>query len=82
MQDHMAEIEKEPDNKKLKELFFESARTIELVNMEELHTLAETMFADMPESEKHKEADRLKEVEDKRSKAMTIIAEGKKKYKI
>ena len=78
----MAELDKEPDNKKLKELFFESARTIELVNMDELHTLAETMFADMPDAEKHKEADRLKEIDEKRSKAVNIIAEGKKKYKL
>ena len=73
---------KEPDNKKLKELFSETARMLELVNMDELQTLAETMFADMPDAEKGKEADRLKEIEGKRSQAVSIIAEGKKKFGI
>ena len=53
----MGALDKEPDNKKLKELFVESAKMLELVNMDELQTLAETMFGDMPESEKGKEAD-------------------------
>lgn len=78
----MGALDKEPDNKKLKELFVESAKMLELVNMDELQTLAETMFGDMPESEKGKEADRLKEIEGKRSQCISIIAEGKKKYNI
>ena len=55
---------------------------VELINMDELHTLAETMFADMPESEKGKEQDRLKEFTGKREQAMSLIGDGKKKYKI
>ena len=78
----MGALDKEPDNKKLKELFVESAKMLELVNMDELQTLAETMVGDMPESEKGKEADRLKEIEGKRSQCISIIAEGKKKYNI
>ena len=50
--------------------------------MDELHTLAETMFGDMPESEKDKEQERLKEVEGKRNEAMTMIKDGKKKFAI
>ena len=82
MQEHLDGLGKEPDNKKLKELFSETARMLELVNMDELQTLAETMFADMPDAEKGKEADRLKEIEGKRSQAVSIIAEGKKKFGI
>ena len=57
-------------------------RTVELVNMDELNTLAETMFADMPDSEKGKEQDRLKEITGKRSQAIAMIADGKKKFRI
>ena len=57
-------------------------RTVELINMDELNTLAETMFADMPDSEKGKEQDRLKEITGKRTQAMTLIADGKKEFKI
>eukprot|EP00093_Oithona_nana_P007968 07968.XXX_169397_167406_1 [CDS] Oithona nana genome sequencing. len=82
LQEHMEALAKEPDNKKVKELFVESAKMLELVNMDELQTLAETMFSDMPDSEKGKEADRLKEIEGKRSQCVSIIADGKKKYNI
>ena len=60
----------------------EAMRSVELINMDELNTLAETMFADMPESEKGKEQERLKEITDKRSQALALIADGKKKFKI
>merc|ERR1711953_618411 len=82
LQEHSAGLEKEPENKKLKDLFLDAARMVELINMDELHTLAETMFADMPESEKGKEQDRLKEFEGKREQAMSLIGDGRKKYKI
>ena len=75
-------LDKEPDNKKFKDLFVEAMRTVELVNMDELNTLAETMFADMPDSEKGKEQDRLKEISGKRTTAMSLISDGKKKFKI
>ncbi len=51
----MAALDKDKENKKIKELFIEAAKTLEMVNMDELHTLAETMFADMPEAEKGKQ---------------------------
>ena len=82
LQEHTDGLDKESDNKKLKDLFVEAMRTVELINMDELNTLAETMFADMPESEKGKEQERLKEITGKRSQAMTLIADGKKKWKI
>merc|ERR1711899_243493 len=82
LQEHTDGLDKEGDNKKLKDLFVEAMRSVELINMDELNTLAETMFADMPESEKGKEQDRLKEITGKRTQAMTLIADGKKKWKI
>jgi len=82
LQEHMDGLDKEPDNKKFKDLFVEAMRTVELVNMDELNTLAETMFADMPDSEKGKEQDRLKEISGKRTTAMSLISDGKKKFKI
>jgi hypothetical protein len=82
LQEHTDGLDKESDNKKLKDLFVEAMRTVELINMDELNTLAETMFADMPDSEKGKEQDRLKEITGKRTQAMTLIADGKKKFKI
>merc|ERR1712048_861295 len=80
LQEHTDGLDKEPDNKKLKDLFIEAMRTVELVNMDELNTLAETMFADMPDSEKGKEQDRLKEITGKRSQAIAMIADEKKKF--
>ena len=53
-----------------------------MINMDELNTLAETMFADMPESEKGKETERLKEITGKRTEAMTLVEGGKTKFKI
>jgi hypothetical protein len=82
LQEHTDGLDKEGDNKKLKDLFVEAMRSVELINMDELNTLAETMFADMPDSEKGKEQERLKEITDKRTQAMTLIADGKKKWKI
>ncbi len=82
LQEHLASLEKEPDCKKVQELFHEAARSIELLNMEEVNTLAETMFADMPESEKGKEQDRLKDIVGKRAQAIAIISDRKKKFKI
>lgn len=60
----------------------ETARSLELLNMNEVNTLAETMFADMPENEKGKEQDRLKDVIGKRAQAMAIVDDAKKKYKM
>lgn len=82
LQEHLGGLEKEPENKKLRELFVETARSLELLNMNEVNTLAETMFADMPENEKGKEQDRLKDVIGKRAQAMAIVEDGKKKYKL
>merc|ERR1739838_956350 len=82
LQEHTDGLDKEPDNKKLKDLFVEAKRTVELINMDELNTLAETMFADMPESEKGKETERLKEITGKRTEAMTLVEGGKTKFKI
>lgn len=50
--------------------------------MDEVHTLAETMFADMPEAEKGKELDRLKEIEGKRATGISKVNEGRKKFNI
>ena len=82
LQEHTDGLDKDPDNKKLKDLFVEAKRTVELINMDELNTLAETMFADMPESEKGKETERLKEITGKRTEAMTLVEGGKTKFKI
>merc|ERR1712001_333316 len=82
LQEHTDGLDKDGDNKKLKDLFVEAMRSVELINMEELNTLAETMFADMPENEKGKEQDRLKDILAKRNQAMTLITDGKKKWKI
>jgi len=82
LQEHTDGLDKDPDNKKLKDLFIEAKRTVELINMDELNTLAETMFADMPESEKGKETERLKEITGKRTEAMTLVEGGKTKFKI
>ena len=40
------------------------------------------MFADMPESEKGKETERLKDITGKRNTAMTLVEGGKTKFKI
>jgi hypothetical protein len=50
--------------------------------MEEVNTLAETMFGDMPEAEKGKEQDRLKDASTKRTKGMAMVTEGRQKYSI
>ena len=76
----MGALEKDPENKKLKELFIEAYKSIELVNMDEVNTLAETMFGDMPETEKGKEQDRLKDILGKRAQAVALIGDGKKKF--
>ena len=82
LEENMAELAKDPDNKKLKDLFTEAARTLELLNIDEMHALAETMFADMPDNEKGKEQDHLVEVDGKHKKAMGLIADGRNKYNI
>jgi hypothetical protein len=53
-----------------------------LINIDEIHTLAETMFADMPDSEKGKEQDHLAEIDGKRTKALGLIKDGRGKYGI
>merc|ERR1712001_64633 len=82
LEEHMAELGKDPENKKIKDLFKEAAASLELINVDEMHALAETMFADMPDSEKGKEQDRLGEVDGKRNKAMVLIQDGRGKYGI
>merc|ERR1711992_203117 len=82
LEEHMAELGKDPENKKIKDLFKEAAASLELINVDEMHALAETMFADMPDSEKGKEQDRLGEVDGKRNKAMALIQDGRGKYGI
>ena len=61
----MGVLDKEPDNKKGRDGFVESARTLELLDIAELRGLAETMFKDMPDAERHKEEEKLKEIEGK-----------------
>lgn len=63
-------------------MFADAARTLELVNMDEVHTLAETMFADLPEAEKGKELERLKEIDNKRATGIAKVNEGRKKFQI
>jgi len=82
LEENMAELAKDPDNKKLKDLFTEAARTLELLNIDEMHALAETMFMDMPDNEKGKEQDHLVEIDGKHKKAMGMIADGRNKYNI
>merc|ERR1711862_344494 len=55
LEEHVAELGKDPDNKKIKDLFKEAASCLELVNADEMAALAETMFAEMPDNEKGKE---------------------------
>ena len=78
----MAELGKDPENKKIKDLFKEAAASLELINIDEMHTLAETMFMDMPDSEKGKEQDHLAEIDGKRNKALSLIKDGRGKYGI
>lgn len=69
------------DNKKARELFIESSRTLEIIDVTELETLGETMFKDMPDNpEKSREQARLVEVKDAYSKAISKINESKKKF--
>lgn len=63
-------------------MFADAARTLELVNMDEVHTLAETMFADLPEAEKGKELEKLKEIDNKRATGIAKVNEGRKKFQI
>ena len=82
LEEHMAELGKDPENKKIKDLFKEAAASLELINIDEIHTLAETMFADMPDSEKGKEQVHLAEIDGKRNKALGLIKDGRGKYGI
>merc|ERR1711944_262162 len=77
LEEHMAELGKDPENKKIKDLFKEAAASLELINIDEIHTLAETMFADMPDSEKGKEQVHLAEIDGKRNKALGLIKDGR-----
>ncbi len=44
MEEHTAHLTENKDSKKSKDGFLEAAKTLELINLEELEGLAETMF--------------------------------------
>lgn len=80
--EHATALDENADNKKAKEGFVESSRMMELIDLKELEGLAETMFKDMPENERGKEQDRLKEISDKFNELLGRIKTLKGKYNI
>jgi len=82
LEEHVAELGKDPDNKKIKDLFKEAASCLELVNADEMAALAETMFAEMPDNEKGKEKDRLDSILQKQEKGKALITANRQKYNI
>lgn len=82
LEEHIAELGKDPDNKKIKDLFKEAASSLELVNCDEMSALAETMFAEMPDKEKGEEKERLDTILQKQAKGKGLIADNRSKYNI
>jgi len=81
LNEQIAALTTNKDDKKARELFVESSRTLEIMNMEECQTLADTMFKDMPDNpEKKREVDRLAEVKAAYAKAITTIKDSKAKF--
>eukprot|EP00096_Caligus_rogercresseyi_P000913 TRINITY_DN1147_c0_g1_i2.p1 TRINITY_DN1147_c0_g1~~TRINITY_DN1147_c0_g1_i2.p1 ORF type:complete len:112 (+),score=46.60 TRINITY_DN1147_c0_g1_i2:79-414(+) len=75
-------LSKDSDNKKAKEHFVEAARTLELIDTNEMTTLAETMFKDMPDTEREKEVQHLNEIKGKYDKAIAKVNQNRKTYNI
>nr|XP_040567645.1 uncharacterized protein LOC121117315 [Lepeophtheirus salmonis] len=75
-------LSKEPEQKKAREHFIEAARTLELIDTNEMTSLAETMFKDMPDTERDKEIQRLDEIKSKYDKAITKINQLRSSLKI
>merc|ERR1711962_1453524 len=74
-------LKTDKDNKKAREHFVEASRTLEIMNMEEVDSLADTMFKDMPDnSDKKREVDKLAEVKAAYVKAISTIKESKKTF--
>jgi len=81
LNEQISALTEDKDNKKARELFVESSRTLEIIDISELETLGETMFKDMPDNpEKSREQARLVEVKDAYAQARKQIDEAKKKF--
>ena len=81
LNEQIATLTKDKDDKKGRELFVEASRTLEIMNMEELQTLGDTMFKDMPDNpEKKREVERLAEVKEAYAKAVATIKDSKAKF--
>jgi len=74
-------LKTDKDDKKAREHFVEASRTLEIMNMEEIDTLADTMFKDMPDNpEKKREVEKLAEVKAAYAKAISTIKDSKKTF--
>jgi len=81
LEEQVTALDADKENKKARELFIESSRTLEIIDVNELESLGETMFKDMPDNpEKSREQARLVEVKEAYAKAITKINESKKKF--
>jgi len=81
LNEQIAALTKDKDDKKARELFVEASRTLEIMSMDELETLADTMFKDMPENpEKKREQEKLAEVKAAHAKAVSSIKDSKAKF--
>ena len=81
LNEQIAALTKDKDDKKARELFVEASRTLEIMSMDELETLADTMFKDMPDNpEKKREQEKLAEVKAAHAKAVSSIKDSKAKF--
>jgi len=82
MEEHVKSLNENSDSKKSRDGFIEATRALELMNFAEVEGLAETMFKDMPEAEREKEQNRMKEYKDKFQATLTTIKDTKAKFGI
>merc|ERR1711884_187764 len=82
MEEHVKTLNEKSDCKKSRDGFIEATRALELMNFDEVEGLAETMFKDMPENEREKEQNRMKEYKDKFQSTLSQIKDTKAKFAI
>jgi len=82
MEEHVKSLNEDSDNKKSRDGFIEATRAVELMSFDEVEGLAETMFKDMPEAEREKEQNRMKEYKDKFQATLSQIKDTKSKFGI
>merc|ERR1711962_329646 len=82
LNEQIATLTTDKDDKKAREHFVEASRTLEIMNMGEIDTLAETMFKDIPDDAKEKKAEmeRLAQVKEAYAKAIATIKDSKSKF--